>query len=292
MTNIEIKLREMYDDLSATEKKVADYFLENMHNLFNLPIAYLAEESRVSQVAWVRFCKTLGYSGLKEMKKALFTEINESANDNQVKSDTYEFSDIANFSSISEICDTISASSTKAIEDSLKILDKSTINDVVNLLIKANAVKIFGVGASGLVGSDLYYKLIRIGKHAVFDRDVHVQLTYAATLKPNDAAIFISNSGITTEILDLLDVAKESNSKIITITRFNKNPLASSADYPLYISSPEADKRSGATCSRIAQLTLIDVLFTAIANKNYKNIEAALEKSHRSCNTHKQNNIV
>lgn len=40
-------------------KKVADYFLDNMENVFNLPIAQLAQEAGVSKVAWMRFCKDI-----------------------------------------------------------------------------------------------------------------------------------------------------------------------------------------------------------------------------------------
>ena len=47
--------------------------------------------SKTSQGAWVRFCKSLGYDGMKSLKNALFNEINnakEEADENAI-----EFSD-------------------------------------------------------------------------------------------------------------------------------------------------------------------------------------------------------
>lgn len=288
MTNIEIKLRGIYNDLSNTERKIADYFFLNMETLFNLPIAELARQSDVSQVSWVRFCKALGYSGLKDMKKSLFNEISIASSDNSGSSKHYEFSDIKNFTNIAQISESISTSSIKAIEDTIQIIDQSAMSKIVDIIIAAKSVCIFGVGASGIVGSDLYCKLIRIGKPAIFDRDIHIQLTYASTMTKKDVAIFISNSGLTYEVLDSLKIAQQTSAKLVSLTRFGRNPLASACDYSLFTNSPEADKRSGATCSRIAQLALIDVLFTAVANRNYAQVEDALERSHKSCGSHKR----
>ena len=56
MTDIEIRTRSKYDELSPAEQKVARYFLQNLSSVFDDPIASLAEKSGVSQVVWVRFC--------------------------------------------------------------------------------------------------------------------------------------------------------------------------------------------------------------------------------------------
>ena len=77
MTDIEIRTRSVYDSLSPAEQKVARYFLHNMNSVFDDPISALAEKSGVSQVVWVRFCKSLGYTGLKDMKKNLVSQLRE-----------------------------------------------------------------------------------------------------------------------------------------------------------------------------------------------------------------------
>jgi len=81
MTSIELRIRSTYDSLSNAERKVADYLLDNMENVFNLPISALAQEAGVSKVAWVRFCKAIGFDGLKDLKKALFAQIQKQTDD-------------------------------------------------------------------------------------------------------------------------------------------------------------------------------------------------------------------
>ena len=55
----------------------------------------------------------------------------------------------------------------------------------------------------------------------------------------------------------------------------------------LCTSAPELVRRSGATSSRIAQLAIVDILFTAIANREYHKVESALENSYEVCREHR-----
>ena len=39
--------------------------------------------------------------------------------------------------------------------------------------------------------------------------------------------------------------------------------------------------------SRSAKMCMVDVLFTAVARRNYRKVETALENSYKSCMTHR-----
>lgn len=286
MTNIEVKTRSIMDSLSNSEKKVANYLLNNLENIFSKPVARLAEEAGVSQVTWVRFCKALGFDGLKDLKKSLFIELNNATADN--KSTTLIFSDIRENNSIETICTTIKNTAVQAIEDTIRMMDFNELSKIMKVIAEAECVHIFGVGASGIVADDLYRKLLRINKNSCFSYDAHTQLTYGANLRPKDIAILFSYSGTTIEILEILALAKAANCPTLAITKFAKSPLVEGADYSIYISTPEVDLRSGAMSSRLAQLTVVDILFTIFASKNYSAIEKSLEMSYEACKAHKQ----
>ncbi|GAB1484176.1 MurR/RpiR family transcriptional regulator [Treponema sp.] len=287
MTNIEIRIRNIFDKLSPAEKNIATFLLDKRDSIFSMPIAQLALESGVSQVAWVRFCKTLGFMGLKDLKRQLFTQINEAATVPASASYSRSFTDIKDYGSLSEIALTIKESSIRAIEETIKILDMEALERAVQLLIKAESVKIFGVGASAIVAEDLFGKLLRIGKNSFFCRDIHMQLTYAASFSKYDVAVIISHSGRTQEMLEILDLAKNKGTPSLGISKYTKSPLVEKADLMLFTSAPEVLHRSGAMSSRIAQLVVIDTLFTAIASQDYERVERSLEESLAVLNTHK-----
>jgi len=286
MTSIELRIRSTYDSLSNAERKVADYFLNNIENVFNMPIAELAQETGVSKVAWVRFCKAIGFAGLKDLKKALFAQMHKKADENIAE----PFSDVREIISINSLIEGIKQNSIRAIQDTTEMLDPTSLENAAKAILNANTVRIFGVGASGIVGEDLHSKLMRINKNSYFSTDHHTQLTYASNMTSQDVAVLISMSGKTKEILEVLALAKQCQTPTIALTKYNKTPLALNADTVMYISAPEISMRSGAMSSRIAQLMMIDALFTAAAHMEYDTVADNLKKSRQSTNPHRVNN--
>jgi len=285
MTSIELRVRSIYDSLSNAEKKVANYFLDNVENVFNKPIAQLAQEAGVSKVAWVRFCKDIGFDGLKDLKKALFAQMREKADVTVAD----PFSDVRDIANTKSLIEGIKRNSVRAIEDTAELLDPDSLEAAARAILNARSVRIFGIGASGIVGQDLHSKLMRISKSSYFDTDYHNQLTYAASMTSQDIAILISMSGTTSEVLELLSLVKGCSAPSIALTKYSKTPLALNADTVLYISAPEITMRSAATSSRLAQLMVIDALFTAVAHMDYDTFAVNLEKSHESTRTHRVN---
>lgn len=246
MTSIEIRVRDLYDDLNDSEKKAASFFLSHVDSVFVLPIAKLAKQADTTQVAWVRLCKHIGFDGLKDMKKALFNELNETNAPTAQRESSGFFTDIRDYNTITEMADAVKTSSICAIEDTMKLLDPAIVERAAGKIIQADSVRLFGVNASSLVAQDLYYKLIRIGKSACYAQDLHIQLTYAATMGPKDVGIFVSNSGTTREVMECLHLAAARGGTTIALTRFDNSPPAQAADLCLYTSSPEISHRSGA----------------------------------------------
>lgn len=286
MNNIQIQVMGQYNQLSLAEQKVANYFISHMDEIYSLPIADLAERSAVSAGTWVRFCKSIGFSGLKELKQALFDYASEGKKD--AGDSQFVFADIKDHKDTAGIVDSIRASSVQAIENTLRILDLGVLEATAKLIMESKSVKLFGVGASSLVARDLTRKLMRIGVNAIFTDDFHVQLTIAATMEPDDLAIIVSNSGTTKEMLEIQEMICHKKIKHAVITSIGKNPLSQKADLILSTSSPEIHLRSGAMSSRIAQLIVVDCLFTTVANKNYQKIEPKLEESYAVSVPHKQ----
>lgn len=279
MTNFLLKTKEIYSDLNNTEQKIATYILGNPEGILSMPIAELAINSGVSQAAWVRFCKTMGFQGLKELKKEMIQELNSGKTEN-VSEDT--FNDIRIPDGIQSIHDRVRFNNITSIEDTMKVIDLNQADAAAKAICKAKRVDFYGVGASGIVALDAQSKFLRIGKFSLSAQDTHQQLVNAATLTQNDVAVMISYSGTTKEMIEVLRTAKESKATVISITKYGKNQISQEADIPLFISASEIEKRSGAMGSRIAQLTVIDLLFTCVANSSYKEIESILNRTHKS----------
>ncbi|NMO97058.1 MurR/RpiR family transcriptional regulator [Paenibacillus lemnae] len=273
--NILIKIRDMKDSLTPVEKMLAEYILENLDEIPHLSIKSLAQLTRTSDASVLRFCKTMGYSGYRSFIVSISASLGSM--DEEQK---HQYTDIQPGDDLDTIISNISRNNMKSIEDTLSVIHKDAIARAVKILQVCKRIVFFGIGASGLVGIDAEQKFTRINKMCHAYVDGHSQLTAATLLEKNDVAIFISNSGTTVEILEALDIAKKNGAHIIAITKYNKSELAEKANIVLGISTPELTIRSGAMGSRIAMLTVIDILFAGVASAEYRNVKKYLTKTH------------
>ena len=171
MTNVEVRVRSSYSALSPTCQKAADYLLAHTRELYSIPIAELARQSGVSSAAWVRLCKEIGYTGLKDMRQQLYLQYSAEP---QVEVDpTVHFSDLREGKSAQEILQNVTAASLQALQRTSKLMDPAAYQTASDWLLQSKSIKLFGMGASGLVASDLCDKLLRIGKNAIFNFNSH-----------------------------------------------------------------------------------------------------------------------
>lgn len=67
----------------------------------------------------------------------------------------------------------------------------------------------------------------------------------------------------------------------ISLTKFGTNPLANLSDIRLFASTLEEGMRRGDMASRIAQLHVIDILFTSLVSEEFDELIPRLERSYQ-----------
>ncbi|WP_027094575.1 MurR/RpiR family transcriptional regulator [Cohnella thermotolerans] len=273
--NILIKIRDMRDSLTPVEKLVADAILANVEEVPHLSVKGLAQLSKTSDASVLRFCKTMGYSGYRSFIVSISASLGS-----MEEEDKDEYTDIQPGDDLPVIIANIARNNAKSIEDTLSVIDRKEVERAVNALRNCNRIALFGIGASGLVCKDAEQKFSRINKICHAYTDGHSQLTAATLLGKGDVAIFVSNSGSTIDILDSLDIANKNRATTIAITKYNRSELADKSNIVLSISTPELTFRSGAMGSRIAMLTVVDMLFAGVASAEYQSVKRFLTKTH------------
>ena len=280
MTIVETKIKSLYPTLAKSEQKAADYCLKHRDDIFNFPLSELAKRSGTSEGAWMRFFKSLDYSGLKEFKKELYTEIKDGGeNKNPPK---IVFKEVEEYTSIQSIADNIFATSVQAIQTTYRLFDEGSFNDAVTRIVNAKQINIYAVGSSTIAAGDLFAKFQKLAYHVTYNSDTHMSIMTASQMTENDVAIIISDNGRTPEIVEICNMVKERGAEIIAITKLGNTPLSQMAKDVLFTTSPEIDKKSGVTSSRFAQLALVDILYTAVANRDYSNIKRYLQASYEA----------
>lgn len=273
-----IKIKEILDNISPSEKKVAKYIIENPDSVSNLSIGELAKRIGTSEATIVRLCKILDFKGYKDFRISITKDIASMKKEDEEE----QYTDVKPGDSLESIIQNISYNNKKSIDNTLEIISFDEINKAVDAIVSADRIEFFGIGASFIIAYDAMQKFSRINKIALSFPDPHLQIASAANLKKEDVAVAISYSGETKDTYDSIKMAKESGATTISITKFGQNPISNICDIKLFVSAPEISIRSGAMSSRIAQLNVIDILFSAVTSKQFNEVKKYLQNTRKS----------
>ncbi|WP_256759451.1 MurR/RpiR family transcriptional regulator [Cohnella sp. WQ 127256] len=267
-----VRLREILNAITPSERKVADFIIQDPHRIIGMSVAQLSQESGGSQAAVIRLCKSAGFKGYQELMLKVVGDL-------QDESSSVGYQEFTREDSIEQIIENVSNNNIQSIRDTLKVMTVKDVEKAVEALQRAKRIYFYGIGASNLIAIDAQHKFMRINKTCLSFSDSDLQLISSVMLEKDDVVVGISYSGETQTIIDCLKRARGLGATTISITRYGSTTVSQLADIPLYISSTETEIRSGATSSRITQLNMIDILYLGVASREFEKSVGYLEKS-------------
>jgi len=278
-------VRQALPRLSSSEARVAEAIIADPGIVVDLTITDLAQRCGTSLSTVARFCQTLGYSGYREFRMEVASAISREA----AERDRFGLadSDISPDDAAADVVAKIAFHEVLAIEQTVQGLDVEVLDRVVDAIAGARHVDLYGFGASGLTAQDLQQKLARIGISASCSVDVHLALVTAALRKPGDVAIGISHSGLTSETIHALTVAREAGAMTVALTNSPDSPITEVADAVLTTQARESPYRMGAMSSRIAQLAVVDFVFVRVAQRRHEDVADPLRRTFEVTASHK-----
>ncbi|CCV30040.1 MurR/RpiR family transcriptional regulator [Yersinia enterocolitica] len=265
------------DLLSKSERKVAEVILASPQTAIHSSIATLAKLANVSEPTVNRFCRRLDTKGFPDFKLHLAQSL---ANGTPYVNRNVEEDD-----SVSAYTGKIFESTMASLDMVKNNLDIAAINRAVDLLTQAKKISFFGLGASAAVAHDAMNKFFRFNIPVIYFDDIVMQRMSCMNSSEGDIVVLISHTGRTKSLVELAHLARENDATVIAITT-RDTPLANEATLPLLLDVPEDTDMYMPMVSRIAQLTLIDVLATGFTLRrgakfrdNLKRVKDALKES-------------
>jgi DNA-binding MurR/RpiR family transcriptional regulator len=274
-----VRVRALLPALSPAEQRVGEAVLADPAAAAAMTISALARAGGTSVATVQRFCRALGFDGYPALRLALAAEAGRALGQDGQREVS---GDIRPGESLAAIVEKIAFADARAVEDTARHLDLDVVGAAVDKLARARRIDLYGVGASAFVALDFQQKLHRIGRVVFAWTDPHIALTSAALLSPRDVAVGVSHTGTTRDTVEALQEAKRQGATTIALTNFPRSPLAAVADLVITTAARETTFRSGAMASRLAQLTVVDVLFVAVAARSYARTQRALRRTREA----------
>ena len=268
--NILERIHASYYQLTAAERKVADYVLAQHTQVQFMSITQLADECGTAEATISRFCRSLKLKGFNAFKIELAKHsvagaIPQKAPEHPTDSQSGRIAEVGRLA-------------IEAVNQTLELAEPQKLLQAVEILEKAPHVMCIGAGGSMILASECAHLFSTVCAKFYAVSDSHSQMSAAATMGLEDVIILFSYSGATTSGIQVLELAKARGIKTILITRFNKSPAAKLADVVLRCGSNESPFQFGSVPAKVAQLIVVDLLFQEYCHRNRESCQENIQQ--------------
>ncbi len=270
------KIKEHHSALRKSERKVADFILENAAALINMRIVDVASHAEVSEPTVLRFCRALGYDGFQSFKLQLAQHLGTSSSYSQFSVDDND--------TAADLCSKVFDSTIGSLLTVRDQLDATILEKAINKLIEARRVEFYGFGASGSVAADAQHKFFRLQVSSAAYTDPHIQLMSAISLGEHDVVVAISQSGRTKALIQSVKLAMEAGATVIGLAPA-KTPLSALCSIAIHVNVEEDQHEFTPVSSRIAHLLVIDVLAMGVARSRKNLLKDHLKRMNKNLRT-------
>ena len=263
----------LLETLSPAEAKVANVLVSAPAWVLEHALAAVAARAGVSEPTVIRFCRSLGLDGYAALRLRLAESLASGA--------SLLYRDVAVDDSAADLVAKIFERSAHTLLDVRSQLVPARLEEAIALLAKARRIEFYGLGSSGIVAADARHKFFRLGLFAVSYADAHVHGMAATMLGARDVVVAISSTGRTIDLISSVEIAREAGAAVIAIAPPG-SPLTQHASVSLEFSVDEDPDVYSPMTTRLAQLTVIDVLSVGVALRLGPGLMERLERTHLS----------
>lgn len=258
-----LKIRTERDRMSAIERRIADFILDNAHLLRDYSSQQLASAIGVSQSSVVKFSQKLGYKGYPDLKYSIGEAVARSSGTASAPPAIPEADD-----AYARLEARLRRAKAAAEEETRLINPRQALESVVALVDGAPKVFVCGLGDDGLFAREFAMRLSLLGVLTVHHADPILMASNFAAARPGDVLLLFSEFGKLPALHQLTRQFQTGGGTVVAITRHTANPLRALADAALTISAHDPAPHVEQLLYRSSLQYLLDFLFVLLCQSN------------------------
>ncbi len=227
-----VKIRSERDRMSAIERRIADFVLDNAQLLRDYSSQQLADAVGISQSSVVKFCQKLGFKGYPDLKLSISEAL--------IRTDKGNGGAPAKSAGTSKLdvsgrdlwqCKTQAEEATRLINPSKALVAAA------EAIGNARTVFIIGLGEDDIHARSFALRLSLLGILTVHNFDPAHMTASLSAASAGDVLLMFSEHGMQPALCQLGRYFRENKGRVVTITRHSSNALRAHADVPLLVSA-------------------------------------------------------
>ncbi len=260
-----VKIRAEREQMSAIERRIADFILDNAHLLRDYSSQQLANALGISQSSVVKFSQKLGFKGYPDLKYAIGAAVALAGNGNGNVTEWPPEDAPAGYLHLAE---TLRRAKAAAEEETRVANPQTEVEAVIALIDAAPKVFVYGLGDDGLYAREFAMRLALLGILTVQHADPILMTANLSAARPGDVLLVFSEFGKLPQLWQLSRQFQEGGGKVVSITRHTANPLRAHADASLAICAHDPQPPVAQLLYRCSLQYLLDFVFVLLCHAN------------------------
>ncbi|MFC3815856.1 MurR/RpiR family transcriptional regulator [Lysobacter sp. GCM10012299] len=256
-----LKIRSERDQMSAIERRIADFLLDNAHLLRDYSSQQLANALGISQSSVVKFSQKLGYKGYPDLKYSIGQAVarGDGGDDNVT-------SEVRRDDPHAALAEDLWYLKAQAEAETRLINPPERIDAIAAAIQQAGKVFIIGLGEDGIPARAFATRLSMLGILTVHYVDAILMQAGVSSAAPGDVLLVFSEHGRQPALCQISRLFRERFGKVISVSRHTPNPLRAHADAALLVSAHDERRHIEPLLYQCALQHLLDLIFILLCD--------------------------
>ena len=270
-----VKIRSERDQMSAIERRIADFILENAQLLRDYSSQQLANALGISQSSVVKFCQKLSFKGYPDLKFSISEALARAEHGEALEAPATPDERKRTLAS------TLWRRKSEAEEATRSINPPEAIEAATEAIGAAGRVFIIGLGEDDIHARAFALKLALLGILTVHNFDTAHMTASMSAAGAGDVLLVFSEHGKQPALCQLSRYFREQGGRVLSITRHTSNALRAHADIALLVSAHDDRAHVEPLLYHSALQHLLDGLFVMLCEadpERHASLQANLER--------------
>ncbi|HRN62973.1 MAG TPA: MurR/RpiR family transcriptional regulator [Luteimonas sp.] len=251
-------IRSERGQMSAIERRIADFILDNAHLLRDYSSQQLANALGISQSSVVKFSQKFGFKGYPDLKYSIGEAIARNGDvARPAESDEGESRQDA-------LARTLWQAKSRAEEETRLLNPPEQIEAVAAMIRDAGKIFVVGIGEDSVLARAFAIRLSLLGFLAIHHFDAVLVPAEVSSSQPGDVLLLFSERGEATLLCQLARTVRARGGKVVSITRHTANALRAHADLSLLVSAHDEAPHVELLLYQAALQHLADLVFVLL----------------------------
>ncbi|MDA3129200.1 MurR/RpiR family transcriptional regulator [Aliibacillus thermotolerans] len=259
----------LQDEMSKSQKKIANYIINNPETAPFLTASKLAKNAGVGEATVIRFAMFLDYEGYPDLQRHLQEALKRKWTSAEVFVRTTDKEDAPENAITEVLMDDV-----QNLKETIQQVNAKEFEGAVKDIVQANRIYIIAYRSAVSVGSFLEFYLDLVLQNTEMIREADGVSEHLLDITKDDLVIGFGFSRYTKRTVEVLKYAKQQGAKTLVITDHLMSPLVAYGDRKLLA----VTEINSFINSFSAPLSIVSALITAVTRLEHDKVETRLQQ--------------